>query len=209
MSVYAGTHPLTKRPIRLRATVKGETQAKIELGKLLQQARDGRNPEAGVTMAKLLDEYAPMARWDVSTRQTNEGFIRRTLKPTIGHLKIRQVNGEILDKLYARLTRCRPAGSPRPWSGTRPMASPTALPATSQAGWCRPRSPVEPMCTAGRLRIASESSNAVMDEALQTVRVAAMTRFLERSRTSGPARKAPAPHRRSYRSVGFAADAQR
>ena len=42
-------------------------------------------------MAKLLDEYAPIAQWDVSTRQTNEGFIRRTLKPAIGHLKIRQV----------------------------------------------------------------------------------------------------------------------
>jgi hypothetical protein len=54
-----------------------------------------------------MDEYAAVAEWDVSTRQTNEGFIRRTIKPSIGHLKIRQVNGEILDKLYARLMRCR------------------------------------------------------------------------------------------------------
>jgi integrase len=107
ISVYAGTDPLTRRPIRLRATARTETQARIELGKLLEKARDGRSPEAGVTMAKLLDEYAPIAAWDVSTRQTNEGFIRRTLKPSIGHLKIRQVNGEILDKLYARLMRCR------------------------------------------------------------------------------------------------------
>jgi hypothetical protein len=43
----------------------------------------------------------------VSTRRTKEGFIQRTLKPAIGHLKVRQVNGEILDKLYARLMRCR------------------------------------------------------------------------------------------------------
>jgi integrase len=107
VSVYAGTDPLTKRPIRLRATAKGDTQAKIELGKLLEKARDGRSPETGVTMAKLLDEYASIAQWDVSTRQTNEGFIRRTLKPAIGHLKARQVNGETLDKLYARLMRCR------------------------------------------------------------------------------------------------------
>jgi hypothetical protein len=28
-------------------------------------------------MAKLLDEYAAIAPWDVSTRQTNEGIIRR------------------------------------------------------------------------------------------------------------------------------------
>jgi integrase len=105
--VYAGTDPITRRPIRLRATAKTETQARIELGKLLEKARDGRSPEAGVTMTKLLAEYASIAQWDVSTRQTNGGFIQRTLKPSIGHLKVRQVNGEILDKLYARLMRCR------------------------------------------------------------------------------------------------------
>lgn len=54
--VYAGTDPLTRREVRLRTTAKTETHAKIELGKLLQQACDGRKPETGVTMAKLLDE---------------------------------------------------------------------------------------------------------------------------------------------------------
>jgi hypothetical protein len=49
-----------------------------------EKARDGRSPEAGVTVAKLLDEYAPIAQWDVSTRQTNEGFIRRTLNRRSG-----------------------------------------------------------------------------------------------------------------------------
>jgi hypothetical protein len=49
-------------------------------------------------MAKLLDEYAPIAQWDLSTPQTNEGFIQRTIKPAIGRLKIRQVNGAVLDK---------------------------------------------------------------------------------------------------------------
>ena len=62
VSVYAGTDPLTRRPVRLRGTAKTETQARIELGKLLERARDGRSAEAGVTMARLLDEYAPIAR---------------------------------------------------------------------------------------------------------------------------------------------------
>ena len=82
--MYAGTDPLSRRPIRLRATAKTETQARIELGRLLEKARDGRSLEAGVTVAKLLDEYAPIAQRDVSTHQTNGGFIRRTLKPAIG-----------------------------------------------------------------------------------------------------------------------------
>ncbi len=57
-------------------------------------------------MATLLDEYAAIAEWDVSTRQTNEGFIRRTIKPALGHMEVRKVCGPVLDKLYVRLKRC-------------------------------------------------------------------------------------------------------
>ena len=104
--VYAGVDPITQREIRLKATAKTGQQAYIELGRLLQQASEGRTPESGATMAKLLDEYAAIAPWDVSTRQTNEGFIRRTIKPALGHLQVRKVRGPILDKLYAELKRC-------------------------------------------------------------------------------------------------------
>ena len=104
--MYAGVDPITQREIRLRATAKTEQQAYIELGRLLKQASEGRTPESGATMAKLLDEYAAIAPWDVSTRQTNEGFIRRTIKPALGHLQVRKVRGPILDQLYARLKRC-------------------------------------------------------------------------------------------------------
>jgi hypothetical protein len=44
--------------------------------------------------------------WDVSTRQTNEGFIRRTIRPALAHIEVRKVRGPILDQLYARLKRC-------------------------------------------------------------------------------------------------------
>lgn len=47
VSVYAGTDPLTRRPIRLRATARTETQARIELGKLLEKARDTGVPKPG------------------------------------------------------------------------------------------------------------------------------------------------------------------
>jgi integrase len=104
--VYAGVDPITQREIRLKATAKTEQQAYIELGWLLKQASEGRTPESGATMTKLLDEYAAIAPWDVSTRQTNEGFIRRTIKPALGHLQVRKVRGPILDRLYAELKRC-------------------------------------------------------------------------------------------------------
>ena len=96
--------------IRLKATAKTEQQAHIELGRLLKEASEGRTPESGATVAKLLDEYAAIAPWDVSTRQTNEGFIRRTIKPALGPMKVRKVRGPILDKLYARAEALRRPG---------------------------------------------------------------------------------------------------
>ena len=106
VTVYVGTDPLTGRAIRLKATAKTEQQARIELGRLLKDASEGRTPESAATVAKLLDECALVAPWDVSTRQTNEGFIRRTIKPALGHIEVRKVRGPILDQLYARLKRC-------------------------------------------------------------------------------------------------------
>ena len=104
--MYAGVDPITQREIRLKSTVRTEQQAHIELGRLLKEASEGRTPESDVTVAMLMDEYAAVAGWDVSTRQTNEGFIRRTIKPALGHMKVRKVRGPILDKLYAELKRC-------------------------------------------------------------------------------------------------------
>jgi len=87
VSVYAGIDPLTRRALRLKTTAKTEQQARIELGRLLKEASACRTPETGATVATLMDEYAAVAEWDVSTRQTNEGFIRRTIKPALGPMK--------------------------------------------------------------------------------------------------------------------------
>ncbi len=106
MKVYAGTDPLTGREIRFRKTCKTERAAQIELGKLLEQATAGRQPDSAVTVAQLLDQYVSTAGWDVSTRESNLGYIRRTIKPALGSLQVRKVRGPLLDTLYARLMRC-------------------------------------------------------------------------------------------------------
>ena len=64
--------PLTGREIRLRRTCKTERTAQIKLGKLLEQAAAGRQPETDVTVAQLMDRYAEIAEWDLSTRKANE-----------------------------------------------------------------------------------------------------------------------------------------
>ena len=67
VKVYAGTDPLKGREIRLRRTCKTERAAQIELGKLLEQAAAGRQPETNATVSELMDRYAEVADWDLST----------------------------------------------------------------------------------------------------------------------------------------------
>ena len=57
-------------------------------------------------MAELLDEYVPVAGWDVSTTETNLGYIRRTIKPALKIKEVRRVRGPLLDNLYTRLQQC-------------------------------------------------------------------------------------------------------
>ncbi len=99
MKVYAGADPLTGREIRLRKTCKTERAVEIELGKLLEQAAAGRQPDSDVTVAQLLDQYVSTAGWDVSTRESNLGYIRRTINPALGSMPVRKVRGPLLDTL--------------------------------------------------------------------------------------------------------------
>jgi Bacterial regulatory proteins, gntR family len=104
--VYAGKDPLTGREIRFRKTRRTEVEGLIELGRLLELARAGRNPDSGITVAELLDAYVPVAGWEVSTEEANLGCIRRTIKPALGTREVRKVRGPLLDNLYARLQKC-------------------------------------------------------------------------------------------------------
>ena len=54
----------------------------------------------------LLDQYLLTAGWDLSTRESNLGYIRRTIKPAIGSMQVRKVRGPLLDTFYARFMRC-------------------------------------------------------------------------------------------------------
>jgi hypothetical protein len=83
-----------------------ELAAQIEPGKLLALAQAGRQPDHGVTVAQLLNQYVSTGGWDLSTRESNLGYIRRTIKPAIGSVQVRKVRGPLLDTFYARLMRC-------------------------------------------------------------------------------------------------------
>jgi len=106
VDVYAGADPLTGRRLRYRRTVKTEQQAQIVLGKLLEQAAAGAPPYSGVTVAELLGRYMEVAELEPSTRETYNGYIRRTILPALGSMPLRKLRGPVLDTFYARLRRC-------------------------------------------------------------------------------------------------------
>ena len=57
-----------------------------------------------------MDRYAEVADWDLSTRKAHEVYIRRVIKPALGHLQVRKIRGPLLDLLYALLRRCGDPG---------------------------------------------------------------------------------------------------
>jgi hypothetical protein len=147
--VYAGKDPLTGRELRFRKTRKTEVEAQIELGKLLALARAGRQPDSEVTVAELLDEYVPVAGWDVSTTETNLGYIRRTIRPALGMKEVRKVRGPLLDHLYTRLQQCgNLACAGKPFTGHRHVPDLRPDPSDPRPEWQQ---------TAGRLREAVSS----------------------------------------------------
>jgi DNA-binding transcriptional regulator YhcF (GntR family) len=134
--VYAGKDPLTGREIRFRKTRKTEVEAQSELGKLLELARAGHQPDSDVTVAKLLDQYVPVAGWDLSTEETNLGYIRRTIKPALGSKEVRKVRGPLLDNLYTRLQRCgNLACAGKPFTEHRHVHDLRPDPSDSRAEW--------------------------------------------------------------------------
>jgi Bacterial regulatory proteins, gntR family len=134
--VYAGVDPLTRRPVYLKATARTEKQAQVQLGKLLDKACDGRRPESDATVARLLEEYVQIAGWDLSTRESNLGYIRRTIRPALGSMQVRKVRGPLLDTLYARLMRCgNLACTGKPLTEDRKVPDFRPDPADPRPGW--------------------------------------------------------------------------
>lgn len=178
--VYAGTDPLTRRPVYLKATARTEKQAQAELGKLLGKASGGRRPESDATVAKLLDEYAQLARWDLSTRETNEGYIRRTIKPALGHIQVRQVRARTLELLYARLRRCHdPSCTGKPFTEHRSVPDLRPVPGDPRPAWQHAADAIRDAITAGMLTPGDPLPSVPELNAQQGVRVSTLQHALK------------------------------
>ena len=106
VQVYAGTDPVTGKPRRLKQTCPDEASAAAALGKLLAQADGDHFPNREATLGQALGKYLEVADLEVSTREAHEGYIRRTIGPVLGEMKIRKLGADSLDSLYTALKKC-------------------------------------------------------------------------------------------------------
>ena len=106
--VYAGKDPLTGRKTYLKETHPTREAAERAKNRLIAQVEAERIPDRAATVAYLLDRWVEVADHELSTRVTNEGYIRRTLKPALGEIQLRKLQHrvDILDRLYTHLRRC-------------------------------------------------------------------------------------------------------
>jgi DNA-binding transcriptional regulator YhcF (GntR family) len=179
VKVYAGTDPLTGREIRLRQTCKTERAAQIELGKLLEQASAGRQPETNATVAELMDRYAEVADWDLSTRKANEFYIRRVIKPALGHLQVRKIRGPLLDLLYAQLRRCSdPACTGKRFTEHQNVPVLTIDPASRRPAWQQLADTIRDAISSGMLVAGDPLPSIRQMSALQHVPVATLQHAL-------------------------------
>jgi len=179
VKVYGGTDPLTGREIRLRKTCKTERAALIELGKLLEQAAAGRQPETNATVAELMDDYAKVADWDLSTRKANEAYIRRVIKPALGHLQVRKIRGPLLNLLDAQLRRCSDPGcTGKRFVEHRNVPTLSAVSASRRPAWQQVADSFRDAVNSGMLAAGDPLPSVQEMSALQGVRVATLQHAL-------------------------------
>jgi integrase len=101
--VEAGRDPFTHKRRKLTATARTRDEAERLLTKLQGEVDQGRQPASGVTVAHLLRRWLDIADLEMTTRHVNEGYIRRTILPALGDMRLVKLTPDVLDSFYSHL----------------------------------------------------------------------------------------------------------
>ncbi len=111
ISVHAGIDPVTGRRHYLKETVepgpRAERDAEAARRRLVSEVAERRSPRTAATVDQLLDRYLDQLDRAPNTLRLYRGYVRNHISPLLGHLKVGQLDAEMLDSFYAELRRCR------------------------------------------------------------------------------------------------------
>ena len=130
--VYAGKDPITGRKTYLEETHPTREAAEAAKIRLIGQLEAERIPDQAATVRVSPRPLDRGGRPRADHRETNEGYIRRTLKPALGDMTLRKLQHrvDLLDRLYTHLRRCnglcdgRPVMRAPPAQGRGPRCGP-------------------------------------------------------------------------------------
>ena len=106
VKVYAGTDPVTGKDASPQGDLPGRSCRPRGARRLLNEADGGRFPNRAATLGQALDKYLEVTDLEVSTREAHQGYIRRTIGPVLGDVKVRKLGADSLDALYTALKKC-------------------------------------------------------------------------------------------------------
>jgi hypothetical protein len=110
-AVYAGTDPVTKKPLYLTEIVlpgpKQAREAEQARTRLLNQVDEKRNPKTRATVDQLMAKYFAVVDVDTQTLRGYRSKYERHIKPLIGSEQLARLDVEVLDSFYAQLRTCR------------------------------------------------------------------------------------------------------
>ena len=111
VSVYAGLDPISKDRVYLRETVPAgpdaEGRAEAVLARFQLEVYERRHPRTDATVEQLLERHLADAKLGFKTKKNYRSQADKHIIPTIGRVKVRAVDADVMDSLYTELRRCR------------------------------------------------------------------------------------------------------
>jgi len=114
LRVHAGRHPVTKKPRYISRTVTGTAAtADAKLAELVAEVSGGRHEGPDITFGSLLDRWLAHATTlkglSPTTVREHKRTIDKNIRPVLGDVLLRDLDGKILDDFYVYLmTRNEP-----------------------------------------------------------------------------------------------------
>jgi integrase len=117
LRVYAGRAPVTNKPKYISRTVTGSAKdADAALRKLVEEVgrvdHTGPGESFGVFLDRWLKVTTTLKDRSATTTREYRRIINKTIKPAIGDVQLREIDGRVLDDLYVSLRTRKPPLSP-------------------------------------------------------------------------------------------------